>query len=454
MSRRPPRHRYPAGQVAAAALLAAGLCAAIGSAPPATAGDTGGCPSGIVRASHGRAGDTDGLALEPSISGDGRHVAFFSDATNLVADDTNGYGDIFVFDRASARVTRASLGGTRRQGNWHSSLQDLSDDGRYVAFGSSATNLVSGDRNGLPDTFVRDRQARTTVLASLTDDGSQGVEGGSSTPSLTGDGQAVGFYSVASNLVPGDTNEVADVFVRDLLRGRTERISVASDGTGADQQSGVYSGPALSRTGRFVAFESDATNLVPRDTNAAQDVFVRDRRRGTTTRVSVTSTGRQVRRESYWPAISAGGRFVAFASRSDRLVGDDGNDAWDIFVHDRRSTTTTRVSVSSQGGEANAFSYSPSISATGRYVAFWSYADNLVPGDSNGVADVFVHDRRRGTTRLVSQACDGSPADGESLLPAISDDGTVIAFESAATNLVPGDGNGVPDVYVAELGVG
>lgn len=409
----------------------------------------GGAPTTpLVRASvDSRERQADALSLEPSLSGNGRFVAFHSGATNLVPGDTNGYGEIFVRDLLAGRTVRASIADDESQGNRFSLTQDISDSGRFVAFGSSASNLVAGDTNNLPDTFVRDLATGHTTRVSVSSNGTQGREGGSSAPSLSGSGRVVAFYSIASNLVRGDTNEVADVFVHDRWSRRTTRVSVDSAGAQADGQSAIYSGPALDRAGRLVAFESEATNLVPGDTNAWQDVFVHDRSTGRTQRVSLSSRGVQGDGESYWPSISADGRFVAFASKAGNLVRGDTNGVWDIFVRDLIAGVTSRVSLSGSGVQGNADSFSPSLSATGRYVAFWSYADSLTPGDSNRVADVFVHDRATGRTRLVSTGV--GPGDGDSILPAISDDGHVVAFESAATTLVPGDTNDVPDVFVS-----
>jgi len=427
--------------VVAASLVAAGLSG------PLWASETTNSRVTVVRVSvSSRGTEANDLSLEPSVSGNGRFVAFHSGASNLVPGDTNGFGEIFVRDLVTGRTVRASMADDGSQPDWFSLLQDISEDGRFVAFGSSATNLVRGDTNDLPDVFVRDLMTNRTTRVSVASDGSQGREGGSGSPALGGDGRIVAFYSIASNLVRGDANAVADVFVHDQWATRTTRVSVDSRGREANAQSGVYSGPSVDRAGRLVAFESDASNLVPNDTNGLQDVFVHDRGTGQTRRVSLSSRGMQGDGESYWPAVSADGRHIAFASKASNLVPGDTNGKWDIFVRDLATRRTTRVSIVGNGDQGNGSSYSPSLSATGRYVAFWSYAENLVAGDTNRVADVFVHDRVTGQTRMVSTGAGGN---GESLLPAISDDGRVVAFESAATNLVPRDTNGVPDIFAA-----
>jgi Tol biopolymer transport system component len=395
-------------------------------------------------ASDGTEGNDD--SWWPSMSADGRYVAFQSRASNLVPGDTNGTWDVFVHDRMTGQTTRVSVASDGTEGNGVSGLPSISADGRYVAFVSAASNLVPGDTNGKFDVFVHDRVTGQTTRVSVASDGTEGNDD-SWWPSISADGRYVAFSSLASNLVPGDTNGTWDVFVHDRLTGQTTRVSVASDGTQGNNGSGD---PSISADGRYVAFSSLASNLVPGDTNGTWDVFVHDRLTGQTTRVSVASDGTEGNGVSRRPpSISADGRYVAFYSEASNLVPGDTNELVDVFVHDRLTGQTTRVSVASDGTQGNSYSQWPSISADGRYVAFMSWASNLVPGDTNEVQDIFVHDRMTGQTTRVSVASDGTEGNGDSWLPSISADGRYVAFASEASNLVSGDTNGKRDIFVA-----
>ncbi|MBP2235259.1 Tol biopolymer transport system component [Sinorhizobium kostiense] len=296
---------------------------------------------------------------------------------------------------------------------------------------------------------MRDLEAGTTGLVSADPNGFVG-SGGSAFTSFSAHGRYVAFSSDANNLVADDTNGTTDVFVRDLQLGTTIRVSVDSAGNQANNYS--YSG-SISADGRHVAFTSSASNLVAGDTNGFIDVYVRDLQLGTTTRVSVDSSGDEANGDSNFlelPSISADGRYVAFSSEASNLVAGDTNGVSDIFVRDLHLGTTTRVSVGSVGGQANGGSFEASISADGRYVAFSSDASNLVAGDTNSVEDVFVFDLQRGTTTRVGVAPSGGQANNESFLPSISADGRHIAFNSVASNLVADDTNGDVDTFVAD----
>ncbi len=385
----------------------------------------------------------------PSISADGRFVAFQSWASDLVAGDTNGFLDVFVRDRQAGTTERVSVATGGAQGNHFSVDASISADGRFVAFWSHAWNLVAGDTNGRSDVFVRDRQSGTTERVSVSSGGLQANDD-SQHPSISADGRFVAFGSLASFLVAGDTNGFTDVFVRDRLSGTTELVSVATSGA---QGNSVSYWPSISADGRIVAFRSSTSNLVAGDTNGVDDILVRDRQSGTTQRMSVATGGTEGNAWSWFPSVSGGGRFVAFRSRATNLVAGDSNGFDDVFVHDRRTGTTERVSVASGGAQGDADSGPGSISADGRFVAFQSYASNLVPGDTYVSWDVFVRDRQSGTTERASVALGGGQGDSGSFSPSISADGRFVALHSNASNLVAGDTNGAPDVFVRDRGI-
>jgi Tol biopolymer transport system component len=365
-----------------AALLLASDAGA-GAAPLAT----------TVRASVSSEGiqgnDMSGRFSRPALSGDGRIVAFDSVATNLVPHDSNRSADVFAHDLQTGKTVRVSVSTGGRQANDDSQSPVVDQRGRYIAFDSHANNLTRGDDNFVLDVFLRDTVARTTTLVSVATDGGVG-NASSFGASISADGRYVAFVSDASNLVPNDDNGVRDVFVRDMVSGTTELESVASDGT---QQNSDAAQPAISADGRMVAFPSFASNLVPNDTNDAFDVFAHDRVTGETVRASQTSDGTQGDAPSTYAAISGNGRYVAFGSDATNLVANDTNGDRDVFVHDLVTRRTRRVSVTASGGQADGQSvgpgvrgglaWGPAINFDGTRVAFDSVATNLVPGDTD-----------------------------------------------------------------------
>jgi Tol biopolymer transport system component len=366
-----------------------------------------------------------------------------------------------------AGTTRVSVSGGGVQGDRDTYASGISANGRFVLLSSLATNLVPADTNNRWDVFVHDRTTGATSRVSVASDGAQARPardpfGGSTAGGISASGGYVVFQSDAPNLVRGDTNHAEDVFLHDLATGRTRRVSV---GRGGGQANGPSWFPAISADGRYVAFQSLASNLVAGDTNGLSDVFVRDLATGRMTRVSVTSRGAQARCnlgycESTEPALSAHGRYVAFESSATNLVPGDTNRLGDVFVHDRRTGKTERVSVTSAGRQAGADrtnngSNAPVISADGRYVAFHSADSNLVRGDTNRTFDVFVHDRETGRTTRISLSSSGAQANGENLGGlSISADGRYVAFTSLASNLVTHDANEITDVFVRDLRTG
>jgi Tol biopolymer transport system component len=379
-----------------------------------------------------------------SISADGRYVAFTSYASNLVSGDTNNDGDICLRDTQTGTTTRISVDSNGIQGNTWSDSPSISADGRYVAFRSDSSNLVSGDTNGTWDIFRHDIQTGITTRISLDSSGTQG-NSRSYFPSISADGRYVAFSSGASNLVSGDTDWYRDVFLHDIQTGTTTRISVDSSGI---QGNGDSDFPSISADGRYVAFESSASNLVSGDTNSMPDIFLHDTQTGITTRLSVDSSGTQGNSYSHYPSISADGRYVAFSSGASNLVNGDSNGITDVFLRDTQTGITTCISVNSSGPWWNTDSNFPSISADGRYVAFDSSASNLVSGDSNGSRDIFLRDTQTGTTTRISVDSSGTQGDSDSNYPSISADGRYVLFNSFANNLVSGDTNNEWDVFV------
>lgn len=354
------------------------------------------------------------------ISANGGYLAFDSGATNLVSGDTNGFGDVFVFDRGAASIERVSVFEIAG-GNGSSSVPSTSADGRYVAFSSFASDLVVGDTNGSnPDIFVYDREMDTTELMTA------GGNNQSREPSISADGRYVAFESNASNLVTGDTNSQYDIFVYDRDLDTLEALTLIGNNQSL--------APSISPNGRYVAFSSNASNLAAGDTNGfSSDIFVYDR---VTTSIELLTGG--AIGESTEPSISADGLFVAFVSTASNLVAVDDNNASDVFLYDRMAGTVQSVS---SGG--NNQSLQPSISSDGRYVAYRSLASNLAGTDTNNQYDIFVFDRDNNATELVTVGSDSISRD-----PSISADGRFVSFSSAASNLGVGDTNNQFDIFI------
>jgi Tol biopolymer transport system component len=298
---------------------------------------------------------------------------------------------VFLFDRDTGQTERVSVRSNGDQATGGNSFHPaISADGRWITYTSNATNLVANDTNTAYDVFLFDRNTGTTQRVSVRSNGDQATGGDSRSPAISADGRWVTYTSNATNLVANDTNSVADTFLFDRDTGTTQRVSVRSNG--AQATGGASTNSVISVDGRWITYYSDATNLVANDTNAFVDVFLFDRSTGQTERVSVRSNGDQATGgSSFEPGISADGRWITYRSHATNLVANDTNSVGDVFLFDRSTGATQRVSVGSNGDQATGgHSYSPVISGDGRWITYYSDAANLVANDTNSQADVFL----------------------------------------------------------------
>lgn len=384
--------------------------------------------------------------LFPSISADGRYVAFTTTSKNFIPLDGNGTDDVFVHDRVTGITTCVSVNSSGEVGNRASRFASISADGQYIAFVSWASNLLPGYTPTFSSVYVYDMQ---TGLVERVSDPTSGAypNGDSTTPTLSADGRFVEFYSRSSNLVSGDTNSYGDIFVFDRQNSTTERVNLSSSG---QQSNGQVVAARISEGGHFVVFESVASNLVLGDVAGTMDIFVRNLQTGVTERVSVSSNGTPANDWVDIASISADGRHVAFQSRATNLIVGDINGIQDVFAHDRQTGITTRISENPLGVSASRRSGGPRISADGRYITYSTLAGNLVPGDTNQQSDIFVYDQEFGVTERISLSSAGVEGDRLSHSPVLSSDGQFLAFASDARNLVYGDNNERLDIFVRD----
>ncbi len=392
--------------------------------------------------------------FDPRISGDGQTVSFSASSTDLDPPDTNLLQDRFVRDLLASSTHLISLADasgpfpSQANGNSTTSVEgqrQLSADGRFLAVLSSAGNLGFNDLQANNQIYRIDAQSNVARLVSANLSG-QPAASGAFEPAISSDGRFVVFRSNTINLVVGDTNNASDVFWLDSDDGGLERVNL---GPGNIQGLGgaTTTLPTVSDDGNVIAYSSNQNNLVVNDTNNAADIFVRDRAGATTTRVSVDSTGNQANSASGFPVVSANGRFVVFTSLASNLVASDSNGVQDVFRHDRQTGETVRISQSSAGVQANGNSFTSAISADGSVIAFSSVANNLVSGDNNARTDIFVRDVEQGTTTVVSVSSTGQLGNGTSSTPSISADGQFVTFLSNSNNLVSGDSNNLDDLF-------
>jgi Tol biopolymer transport system component len=391
-----------------------------------------------------------GSSFYPSISSDGRYVAFESVAYNLVPNDKlSGETDIFVFDRKNKTIKRVSISNNGIEANGSNSNSSISFNGQFIAFESKASNLITNDTNNTWDIFVYDIFNNKIECITMNDFNGEQGNVASLKPSISADGNFVAFESGATNLVPNyhDTKTYYDIFVFNRKNKIMELVSISNNGNEANGNS--YNA-SISYDGRYIAFESKASNLVENDTNNIIDVFVFDKYNKQMERVSVSNNGIEGNKNSTNPSISFDGRFIAFESNASNLVPNDTNDKIDIFVFDRYTKKIERVSIANDGTQSNENCYEPSISSDGRYIAFETYASNLVPNDTNNRNDIFVYDRYTKKIERISSNNKGIQGNHNSFRPSISSNGKFVAFESNASNLIEGDNNNVYDIFVKE----
>jgi Tol biopolymer transport system component len=416
----------------------------------------------------GAGGDTPSIAA--SVSADGRYVAFKSGANNLSTADNNRLDNVFLRDtltNTTTLISRASgVAGDAAEGQ--SANPSISADGRYVAFESKAPNLSGADNNFVIDVFLRDTQTNTTTLVSRQSaaDGGAGADVHATNPSISPNGRYVAFESNSYELSTADHDSFRDIFLRDVTTSTTTLISRANGAAGAGGDDNSFNASASS-SGQ-VAFQSNANNLSTRDDNFLTNVYVRDSVAGTTTLVSRAggATGAGGDGTSSLPSISANGRFVAFESQANNFSSSDNNRVVNIFRRDMVTNALTLISRTTGGAGAGGASAAPSISPDGRFVGFESLANNLSTADNDLHRNVYLRDVVGGTTILISRASaadGGAGANGRSYAPSVSADGHFVAFDSEARNLSADDtkcppggcagpeGGGVRDVFLRDV---
>ena len=397
----------------------------------------------------GSSGDLEsgGVFGKQSISRSGRYVAFESRASDLGPEDSNNDWDIYVWDRKKESRVRASLPFDGDPASGAGLNASLSANGRYVAFQSSTTVMVDGGEVDFDsDIFLHDLKTGVTTWVSVDSAGSE-LTGQSHNPFVSANGRWIVFQSTAA-FDPADDNGTVDIYLHDRKKGAT--LLVSADSNGAPVQ-GDSIGASVSANGRYVVFESSASDLVADDGNGLTDVFLRDVKLGITTRLSVNAAGEEGDGTSQSAMISGNGRFVAFSSRATNLVEDDGTSIADVFVRDLKLGTIERVSLDAQGDDADNDCSWPWITHNGRFVAFESVATDLsTEFDGNGDWDIYLHDRKADSTLRASVTTEGGAVQGSSYGAVVSFNGQFVAFESDAADLAPGDDNDARDIFVRD----
>ncbi|GHD90576.1 PD40 domain-containing protein [Streptomyces naganishii] len=428
---------------AAAPAPATGTPATRAHAPRAHATD-----GETVLISVGMGGEpADGPSERASISADGRLVVFTSHADNLVPGDRNGCTDVFLRDVARGRTVRVDRGYDGRESNGCTGIDPvISADGHYAVYSADSTDLVRGVRDGRSHIYRTDLRTGETALVSAAGDGTPG-NGDSMRPTLSADGRYVAFATAADNLVTGGKpSGTWDTVVRDMVTGTVVRTSAASDGTPGNAAS---DGTQISADGRYVTFFSNATDLVEGDTNKKVDEFLHDTATGRTTRLSVTAAGVQSDQITIGGTLSDDNRYVVLNSHATNLTPDSPDTTQDhAYLQDLTTGALRLIDKGADGVPAPGGTFWASITGDGRHIPMSSSGPNLVDGDTNGVRDIFVADLPGGALRRVSVGSDGQQADAASYFPDADQHAQAVVFTSYATNLVPGDTNGQPDIFL------
>ncbi|GIE99951.1 PD40 domain-containing protein [Paractinoplanes rishiriensis] len=402
---------------------------------PAVAGHAAPAVS-TVRVSQAADGaEPDSNSTDPAITPDGRYVLFGSNATNLIPGDTNGVRDLFVRDAATGELDLVTRGLNGAQSNGAAYNGRISDNGRFVAYWSAASNLAPDDTNGVDDIFVYDRQTASTTR----------LPGGlyeATFPDISGTGRYVA-YSTRSALLPEDTDLFSDLYLWDRT---TKAVTLLVDGG-----DGENSSPVMSSNGRWITFTSSSTNLTKDTVASGNNSYLLDRTTGTVTLVSKASDGTPASVGSYPQSISDNGRYIAFTSAATNLVAGDENGETDVFLHDRVTGRTVAASSTPDGATGDGASYDPDVSPDGRYVSYFSLSQNLT-GEALPEWDIhtYLYDRVNGTNTVVSLPAEGAGSGG-GWTSAVSSGGRFVAYESFGNGLVDGDTNDEMDIFVTQL---
>ena len=403
--------------------------------------------------SSATANSASSISTRQTVSDNGQFVVFLSYASDLATGDTNGTTDVFLYDRTSGQTTLVSHNASSNgSGNGSSSDPVISADGNWVAFVSAASNLGPTDNNGTQDVYLWSRATGTISLVSHVAGGASSGNNFSSLPSISDDGSVVAFLSRSTNLIAGMQNAYGytNVYIYDRINSGAVRLvshlynNQLAGATDYQPENPV----ALSGDGKYIAFQGKSSNFDASNLGYYYgSIYLWDAQSGTNVLVSMPTSG-SANNASYSPSISDDGKFVTYPSDMSNLVANDNNGTTDIFLYDRIAVANVLVSRTAAGTSGNSSSQDPAISGDGRFVAFSSYAGNLVTGDSNGASDVFVYDVQNGSVTLASRRSSGSGSgNSQSLSPSISNDGSLIAFQSSSSNLVDNDTNGTQDVF-------